>query len=555
MMKNLICVIVCLLCSTGTFAQSCVWARSAGGTSAFDYTNSVAADATGNVYAAGYFLGPNISFDSTTLTSSGGGIFLSKYAPDGTILWSRGSVGSALAKATSVAVDAMGNVYLAGFFDGSTIIFDGITLTNNSTGGDADLFLVKYTAAGSIVWARNAGGTNGDFANSITTDTAGNVIVAGYFLSPTIAFGSTTLTNSGNADIFLAKYNAEGSVLWAKKAGGGYDDVANSVATDIAGNVYVTGYFGSSPITFGSVILTTDSNYADIFLAKYDSEGDLLWAKSAGGANSDGATSVCTDTATNVYVAGYLYSSTATFGSTTVTNDAMGTTTAIFLAKYASDGTVFWAKSTGGLQSDQANSVSADASGNVYMTGTFRSDSINLGGTTLTKTGYNNDIFLAKYATDGSVYWAKSAGGTTGIGSDYATSVVADVSGDVYVAGFFYSSNIVFDSILLPNDSTGTSNIFLAKYNTVTGLPNGIIDNVFLYPNPANTSIVIKPDGVPAGEYEISFCSLIGKEVLKRKICCGETLINVEALPAGVYFVRVLNLITGDCSVTRLIKR
>jgi hypothetical protein len=100
-------------------------------------------------------------------------------------------------------------------------------------------------------WAKSAGGLADDFGNSITTDASGNVYVTGYFLSATITFGSYTLTNANtsSADFFIVKYDALGNVLWAKRAGGTLGDAGNSISTVTSGNVYVAGYFSSSTIT------------------------------------------------------------------------------------------------------------------------------------------------------------------------------------------------------------------------------------------------------------------------------------------------------------------
>ncbi|MFH1005315.1 MAG: T9SS type A sorting domain-containing protein, partial [Bacteroidota bacterium] len=166
-------------------------------------------------------------------------------------------------------------------------------------------------------------------------DANGNILVAGYFYSSSIIFGSTTLTNAGSntRDMFLAKYDASGNVLWAKSAGGSSFDEAYSVSTDANGNILVAGNFRSPTISFASTTLTKaggNGDYTDMFLAKYDASGNVLWAKSAGGSDYDSAQSVSTDANGNILVAGYFQSPTLIFGSTTLTS--MGSTD-MFLAK------------------------------------------------------------------------------------------------------------------------------------------------------------------------------------------------------------------------------
>jgi hypothetical protein len=148
------------------------------------------------------------------------------------------------------------------------------------------------------------------------------VFVTGYFNSPAIAFGSTTLTNFGNTNAFIAKYGANGNVLWAKSAGGNVIDEGQSTSTDGNGNVFITGYFSSPTITFGSILLTNAGN-DNVFIAKYDSLGNVIWAKSAGGSSIDEGQSISTDGNGNVYVSGWFSSPTIAFGSTILTSGEM----------------------------------------------------------------------------------------------------------------------------------------------------------------------------------------------------------------------------------------
>ena len=170
-------------------------------------------------------------------------------------------------------------------------------------------------------YTKSAGGTNTDYANSVIVDANGNTYVVGYFSSSSITFGTTTLTNSGSADMFIVKYDASGNMLWAKSAGGTSNDYAQSIAVDANGNTYVAGYFNSSSITFGSNTLTNAAGDYDMFVVKYDASGNVLWAKSAGGTSDDQANSITVDANGNIYVAGSFKSASITFGATTLTNE------------------------------------------------------------------------------------------------------------------------------------------------------------------------------------------------------------------------------------------
>ena len=151
--------------------------------------------------------------------------------------------------------------------------------------------LQTFSQSPDWLWAQSAGGTSGDEGRSCATDASGNVIATGLFSSPTITFGTTVLTNAGGNDMFIVKYDPSGNVLWAKSAGGTSGAGGNSCTTDASGNIIATGYFTSPTITFGTTVLTNaNAGSSDIFIVKYDSGGNVLWAKSEGGTAFDWAT-------------------------------------------------------------------------------------------------------------------------------------------------------------------------------------------------------------------------------------------------------------------------
>ena len=341
-------------------------------------------------------------------------IFIAKYDAAGNALWAIGAGGTSGENGISIFVDGSGNSYVTGMFMSLSITFGATTLTNAGPGG-ADIFVVKLDASGNTLWAIRAGGTNSDYGLGITADGSGNSYITGVFASQSITFGTTTLTNAsaGSNDIFIAKYDAAGNALWAKKAGGSSGEMVNSIAVDGSGNSFITGDFASPSITFGTTTLTNVGSN-DIFIAKYDAAGNALWANSAGGSNGESGQSIRVDGSGNSFITGKYQSSSITFGSTTLTNAGV-LKDDIFIAKYRASGNVLWAAGAGGIESDGAKAIALDGSGNYYVAGSFQSLSITLGTTTLTNAGPgSSDVFIVKYAPAGNVLWAKSAGGTTG---------------------------------------------------------------------------------------------------------------------------------------------
>jgi len=538
-MKKLLLITTIGFLNIMSFAQTpnWLWAKSAGGTNV-DCPHSIAVDASGNIYVVGYFASPTIIFGSITLTNTAtygsADIFLAKYDAIGNVLWVKSIGGMGNDEAYSISVDASENTYVAGKFESSTIIFGSTTLTNATTNGSADIFLAKYDANGNVIWAKSAGGTSNDRAYSISVDASENTYVAGYFASSTITFGSTTLINASlnYSDIFFAKYDANGNVTWAKSGGGQYSDIVNSIMSDVSGNTYLAGWFDSPTLSFESTSLSNmGGGYPDIFLAKCDNLGIVLWAKSAGGLKDDRATSVAIDAIGNTYVVGYFKSSTIIFGSTTLTNATTIGSADIFLAKYDTNGNVLWAKSVGGIGDDEAYSVTMDASGNIYVVGYFGSSTIILGSTTLTNIIANGseDILLAKYDANGNVIWAKSVGGT---GDDEAYSIAIDASENTYVSGMFSSDTISFGSTTLP----GNEDIFLAKLGSSTVI-NELSDslNFSVFPIPATNSLTIESPQ----KSKIEILNIQGQLIKTIAAINDQTTIDISVFPSGIYFIKV----------------
>lgn len=454
----LLFLIIIMLCKI-SFAQvpDWLWAKSAKGES-FDNATSVAVDVSGNIYVAGYFDSHHITFESIILTHNGyNDVLLVKYDTNGNVLWAKSAGGEYFDNATSVSVDNSGNVYLSGNFASHTINFGTITLKNTDTiNNTADIFFVKYDTDGNVVWAKSAGEKFDDYATSTSVDATGNIYLTGYYQGTNFIFGFDTLNNVNWAlkDIFLVKYNANGNILWAKTFGGKEDDYVKSISVDAVGNISLAGTFDSPSIVFGSDTLM-GNRYTSSFVVKYDIKGNAIWAKNPGNIR---AYATAIDASGNIYLAGGFANSIITFDSVSLTN--IGDED-IFLVKYNSNGNILWAKSAGGSGWDNLHKVIIDAKGNLYMTGFFKSSTITFGTKTLTNVG-DEDIFLAEYDSNGNALWTKSVGGTN---VDDANSIAVDALGNVYLVGKFMSSTISFGNTSLMNTIKGSNitDLFIAK--------------------------------------------------------------------------------------------
>ncbi len=381
--------------------------------------------------------------------------------------WLIGAGGTRDDIAISTALDPNGNIYTTGYSDSPTITFDTITLTN-VTFGQSSFFIAKYDPTGHVVWARSAGGS---FAGgNVVVDVNGNSYVTGSFYSDSLIFGNDTLLNAGagHPDIFLVKYSSVGNPIWAKRFGGSLwsnYDVGRNISIDGAGNLYLSGYFDSPSIIFGSITLNNPSpsyNYA-MFLAKFDPNGNCIWANRAGGQESGSGliylSNAVSDLAGNIVVIGN-FQDTVYFDTTSLTTPS--NSHAIFIAKYDSSGHNLWARKSISTNSDIGVSAAIDNNGNVYALGNFSSQIITFDTTTLTNVG-GIDVCLIKYSPNGTVLWAKAAGDAIGNGG---FKVVTNSIGDLYFLAYFFGPNIIFGGDSLPDPSSALNNVFLLKCNT-----------------------------------------------------------------------------------------
>jgi fibronectin type 3 domain-containing protein len=241
-----------------TAAGQHVWSKRFGG-SGNDTGMAISTDSTGNVIVVGSFEG-SAAFGGSSFSSSGlRDIFVAKYSPTGTHLWSKKFGGSGDDVDYGVAVNSTGDVFLSGKFQG-TVNFGGTNLT--SAGAD-DIFLAKLSGAtGAHVWSKRMGAASGDASIGVDVDGSGNVVMTGYFTG-SVNFGGALLTATG-LDVFVAKYSTAGAHIWSKRFGGFDTQIPNGVAVGPGGEAIVTGYFAST-IDFGSGALTSQGSY-DAFL-------------------------------------------------------------------------------------------------------------------------------------------------------------------------------------------------------------------------------------------------------------------------------------------------
>jgi len=254
------------------------------GSASSDFANGVATDSSGNVYVAG---GTNGGRGGKCSEGEADPLVV-KYNSSGTKQWTKQYGTGGYDEARGGATDSSGNVYVVGGTKGN--------LNGISNSGRTDAFVIKFNSSDTKQWTKKLGTWQNDLANGVATDSSGNFYVTGFTYQD--LDGNTS---AGNADLFVAKYNSSGTKQWTKQLGTSKHDRARGVVTDSSGNVYVTGD------TYGGLDGNTNAGYNDLFVVKYNSSGTKQWTKQLGTSSTDLANGVATDPSGNVYVTGGTY--------------------------------------------------------------------------------------------------------------------------------------------------------------------------------------------------------------------------------------------------------
>lgn len=426
-----------LMVSMWTHAQTpeWIWAKQANGqntTTRNVVGNKIVTDNVGNSYVTGWYQAPSATFDTVVLSTASfiANLFVAKYDPNGQVLWVVQSTGCYYSYGLGIDLDSYGHVYVTGNYGNFSGTCSFGPYTFQSSPGIAPMYIAQLnTNDGSVNWVKE-----------------GNVIGQGNSVA---TFGSNSIyvTGSSDNDFFLTKYDSAGNVLWNRVVATSTRQAAGmAVTTDSKGNIVVTGNYNGTMV-IGSSSLTGGS----IFVAKYDTTGNVTWAKSCSGTNYyyNGSTSIDTDTDDNILIAGF-YINTLGFDSYSVTNTSGNYMN--FVARLNTAGNTLWLVDAGVVYNNVGVSPAlvATTNLNLILVGTYSTANANNASV--------QDIYVMKFDAAGNKLWHLRAGGSA---YDLASCVSKDGFGNYYLTGFSQSARDTFGTIVLQN-AGGWREFFIA---------------------------------------------------------------------------------------------
>jgi hypothetical protein len=467
------------------------------------------------------------------------GANLVKLNGDGSVIWQK-SFTSPLTQSVEpagVVNDLSNNCYAWGIFTDSLTI-DG-TLLRNTHGSGYMSYLVKYDKHGTVQWVRTF-----EAYNSITgvggmiADKAGNVEITGWFYD-TLHINNTYLVSHGNgllSDVFLIKYAADGSLVFANGYGGTSTTMGRCVSADGQNNIYISGGFRGT-VTFGNNTLTSSAGY-DVFIVKCSADGTPVWAKQAGGSGNERSHVIVTDSAGNSYISGLFYSNSMNFGTISITSPYASN---LFLAKYSPDGTPLWAHAMrSAYYTWPVYQMGLDEEGSCYMGGTYMDTLSFDDAPTIAGRDYNS--FVVKYNSSGTYQWNKNIPQSAySTGYTDLMSITAFNKNSILAGGRITEDTLVLGNNKLYSYNSGAF-IALLGDNLPMGVRNQVqsVKHIAVYPNPSNGVIYIRFDDPGKKKVLVIVSNAEGKTLYAgSEICSATASVSLPHPAAGVYLLSV----------------
>ena len=502
------------------------------GCSQTDYIHEIITDDEGSIYSIGGFY-DTLYYDSTYLSTEN---YLDMYimkrnGETGYTQWVKNFGGPIWDMAIDICFSPDQEfIYITGFFE-QYVNFDGIELYSY---GEIDIFLLKMSVEGEVVWAQNAGGYGNDYGYGIGTDQTGNIYITGKFESLDITFASHTIYNKNNAsENYLAKYDPDGNLIWVKSCGGDGWDSSNDLAINSTGQIYICGEY-SLEASFDTIQVI--GSYGDLFIAKYDSDGNAMDVYTANGMGTAELYSIVIDHDDNIYVTG-LFTDEISFGDHTM--QCIGIED-FYVSKINPTGDFDWVKQGGGDMFNCGYDVCAGADDIIYCTGALVG-TMYIGDTTIYSIGFS-DAFLVTYNIDGTLLNIQTVGGSDNNYGDDGRAL--SWNGESLIWGGRFTNSIVLDNKQFT--SHGGRDVFILSIHEIISRIHPETENensVTVFPNPSHGSISVKLDNIVKDDVQVYLHNSIGRLILIRNVKIsrnGQYELSLGNITPGIYQLTIV---------------
>ncbi|MEW6736371.1 MAG: SBBP repeat-containing protein [Acidobacteriota bacterium] len=437
---------------------------------------SITVDANGNAYITGVTNSGNFPTGNPlqAVYAGSGDVFVTKLNTSGELVYSTYLGGSNSDQGNGIAIDSLGNAYIAGTT--SSINFPILNAVQSSNAGRDDIFIAQLSASGTLLYSTYLGGDNDDRGNSITVSSAGNAYVTGETRStnfPTI--NSLQATYSGNIDAFISQLSTSGTLLYSTYLGGSNFDIGNGITIDSAGSVYVAGQTRSNDFPLSKPLQATNGGLEDVFVAKLDPDGNSLnYSTYLGGGNIDVGLSIAVDNTGNAYVTGI--TSSRDFPTVNALQAAYGgiPSDAFVVKLDASGSKLLYSTYLGGNNDDRGLSIGVDTIGNVYVVGSTASPNFPLANPMQAIHGGSLDAFTAKLSSTGDrLIYSTYFGGND---LDLGRGMAIDANGAAYITGSSASANLPLTSAQPTSSNIEALDIIVGKDVFITKIADPIAE-------------------------------------------------------------------------------
>lgn len=493
--------------------------------------------------------------------------------------WSIAAGGAGVDISKGIKISSTNEILIWGDIAGNPM-FDNVTYSGR---GLADGFVAIYNQNGSLKWVKLFGGNQNDRVHAADINSKNEIYVTGHF-EDSITVENLGLKSKGLRDIFIAKLDSTGKLIWLKSFGTHADEQSSSLVADENGDFYLSGSF-KSQLQFGSVSLSSSNVFSESFIAKFDNNGNAIWGINSSSQKVNGINSLALSPDDDIAFCGSFSLSYSIGGKNISTASPDGE---ILIGKIDKNGNVKWLKSAGGPYEDNANGIAVSKEGNIAITG-YSLGVSNFDNFQISNSGYN-DAFVALYDSSGSCKWAVECGGSgldigygvcfdnneniyatgmfdrrmkvenieiTGqdfdifslslnmngdlrwlkqsgdLSTDCGLGIVVDNDNNIFTTGY-YMFRAYFGNILLPIGNA--EDIFLSKMNPpVLSIENNVENNFSVYPNPTAKFIYIRANE----EFEKV---IVYNTNLQTILSSGNTqFLDLSHLENGLYFLSFEN--------------